>query len=169
MLLRTSYFRCLTGCLAILGSLLGGLQQSHGLCEWVECRSACSEQQTAEHATCHNQKQCECCQDSHSKCQCNDSQHPAESEIVAQEQLGHHSQLPCQQRCWCCQPAAPQILPTDSSYSTRELIAPLQLEPLFSAELQLYSSIFVRSGEIHPDSFALSAAQRCAQFCRLLI
>lgn len=159
MFIRTSYLRQITSCLAILISLLGSLQQSHAFCQWTECASASSKNDTCQAG--HADRGC--CHDEH-------EQVSAIETTCSEPCLTHHQNLPCQQHCWCCQPLDPLSVPTDGTSQAKELVTDCSLvavDYLFGGLTQQVASPFDEHAFRQADS--LTAAEFCVQLCRFRI
>ncbi len=160
MFIRTSYLRRLTSCLAILVSLIGGLQQSHAFCHWTECDSA------SEH------KGCQACQAKKACCHRHEhKQGPAVEQVrCGCSEAGDHHRVPCQDSCWCCQSSEPVSNPKDGLNSAQELLA---LSTLGSADYLMSVPIEHTVCSLGDSAFreldTLSAAQFCVQLCRFRI
>lgn len=159
MFIRTSYLRRMTSCLAIFISLVGSLQQSHALCQWTECGSASSQQETCQAV----RASCSCCHDEH--------EHVAVIETTCSDPcLTSHQNLPCQQHCWCCQAADPLQAPTDGTGSAKELVSDSSLvavDYLLGALTDQIVSPF--DEHAFREAVSLTAAEFCVQLCRFRI
>lgn len=158
MNLRTPKLRRLVGCLAILTSLLGSLQQAHAFCAWTECDSA------------SESKPCAACQAKKSCCQShNHAPSPAIKQNCCHHETAQHRQVPCQEHCWCCRQSEPVNVPNDSSTNAKEILAPSTLSPVDSVVVALVEQFAAHAENVFDDATTPSAAQFCVQLCRFRI